>query len=225
MVETSQNGKEKGRGLWTTLVVLVCVLLIPLLVVNLTIIIKSIADPQQVPGFLGYKPLIVLSGSMEPTILPGDIVIVKEVPAEDLQKGDIVSYLRENSVITHRIMEISQTDGNRNFYTKGDNNNADDGVPVTDDMLEGKYLFRIPRLGHAAIFMQTPTGMLLFIAVPLILFILYDVFRRRHYDKREEKATKQLEAELEAMKKKLAEAEASGKPGSDEGRVGEQVSD
>ncbi|MDD4285607.1 MAG: signal peptidase I, partial [Eubacteriales bacterium] len=166
MLETSQKGKAKGRSLWTTLVVVVCVLLIPLLVVNLTIIIKSIADPQQVPGFLGYKPLIVLSGSMEPTILPGDIVIVKEVPAEDLQKGDIVSYLRENSVITHRIMEISQTDGNRNFYTKGDNNNADDGVPVTDDMLEGKYLFRIPRLGHAAIFMQTPTGMLLFIAVP-----------------------------------------------------------
>lgn len=211
MVGTSQNEKAKGHKLWTALVVLVCVLLIPLLIVNLTIIVKSISDPQQVPGFMGYKPLIVLSGSMEPTILPGDIVVVREVPADTLQKGDIVSYMSGKSVITHRIMEISQADGKRNFYTKGDNNNVDDGVPVTDDMLQGKYLFRIPRIGHAAIFMQTPTGMLLFIAVPLILFILYDVFRRRNYDKREEKATRELEAELEAMKKKLAEAEASEK--------------
>ena len=221
MAETSQQEKSKGHRIWTSFIVLVCVLLIPLLIVNLTIIVKSIADPDQVPGFLGYKPLIVLSGSMEPTILPGDIVIVKEVPADTLKEGDIVAYLRETTVITHRIMSINQTDGSRNFYTKGDNNNVDDALPVTDDMMEGKYLFRIPGVGNAAMFMQTPTGIILFIAVPLILFILYDLLRRRKYDKREDKVTRELEAELDAMKKKLAEVESSAKTDSDERPLGE----
>ena len=210
-MQTPQEVKPPGRKISTMIAVLVCVILIPILIVNLTIIIKSFTNPNKVPGFLGYKPLIVLSGSMEPTIFPGDIVLVREVSADNLKEGDIVSYLRGRSVITHRIMEINEADGSRKFYTKGDNNNADDGIAVTAEMLEGKYLLRIPRLGNAAMFMQKPAGIILFVALPLILFILYDIFRRRHYDKKELAMNKKLEEELELMRQKLAEAEAASK--------------
>lgn len=212
-----QGEKLPRRKFSTIIAVLVCLLLIPILIVNLTIIVKSFTNPEKVPGFLGYKPMIVLSGSMEPMILPGDIVVVKEANADSLQEGDIISYLSGKSVVTHRIMEIDAAEGDRKFYTKGDNNNANDGIVVTDDMLEGKFLFNIPRLGHVAMFMQKPAGIVLFIAVPLMLFILYDIFRRRYYDKKEIVMTKKLEEELETMKKKLAEAEARDQKSPDDG--------
>lgn len=204
----AQAGKRSGFKFLNILAILVIVLLVLILVVNLTIIVKSFAEPDQVPGFFGYKPLIVLSGSMEPTILPGDLIIVKEVKPDTLQEGDIISYKKDVSVTTHRITEIVDLEGNREFFTKGDNNNVEDGVAITEDMLEGQYLFRIPGLGNAAMFMQKPAGIIIFIAIPLILFIIYDILRRRHYHKKELAINMKLEEELEEMKKKLAEAEA-----------------
>ncbi|HSN94706.1 MAG TPA: hypothetical protein VLR89_06545, partial [Anaerolineaceae bacterium] len=63
MYKKNQSNSSK---IWTALAVLLCVVLIPILIMNLTIIFKSVAKPQEVPSFFGYKPLIVLSGSMEP---------------------------------------------------------------------------------------------------------------------------------------------------------------
>ena len=55
-----------------------CVVFVPLLLINVTLIVKSYTSPDKVPDFLGYKPFIVLSGSMEPSIMTGDMVFVKE---------------------------------------------------------------------------------------------------------------------------------------------------
>lgn len=209
MEQAERNRQSVGARLSGIIGIVLCVVLIPILVVNLTIIVQSFTHPDKVPGFMGYKPLIVLSGSMEPMIYPGDLVVVKEVPAESLVEGDVIAYLRGGTLISHRIMEIEDVDGERRFYTKGDNNNVGDDLAVTAGMLEGKYLFKISRLGNTAMFMQTPMGMVLFIAAPVLLFILYDVLRRRQYDVREAKVTGELEAELEAMRQKLAEAEAA----------------
>jgi signal peptidase len=143
-VQKPGDTKSAGQKLTSAIALVICILLIPLLIVNLTIILKSFANPDKVPGFLGFKPLIVLSGSMEPAILTGDLVIVREVPADTLKEGDVIAFRRATAVITHRIMKINQNDGNTLFYTKGDNNNADDSAPVTVDLLEGRYLFRIP---------------------------------------------------------------------------------
>jgi signal peptidase I len=157
---------------------------------------------------------------MEPAIFPGDLVIVREAPADDLREGDIIAFRRGATVVTHRIMKINQNDGNPLYYTKGDNNNADDSAPVTVDLLEGRYLLRFPNLGNAAMFMQTPMGIVLFIALPLILFILVDFLRMHRHEKRDAKSAKQLEAELESVKRKLEEAQAAGKPPQENGYSG-----
>lgn len=206
----TSHKKTAGRKIITVLSVLLCILLIPILIINLVVIIQSFVAPDEVPGFLGHKPLIVLSGSMEPAIYPGDIVVVREVSADSLNIGDVIAYRSGTSVITHRISSISSADGSLQFTTKGDNNNIEDAIAVTGNMLEGKYLFRIAGIGHAAMFMQTPVGMIIFIAIPLILFIIYDLFRRRHFEKREKYLTAQLEAELALTKQKLADAEGAG---------------
>jgi signal peptidase len=205
----SSEDKKKGK-VFTVVGIALCVVLIPILIINLTLIIKSFVYPDKVPGFLGYKPFIVLSGSMEPEFYAGDIVLVKEVPSGTLTTGDIIAFRLNNSVVTHRIIEVNDSSGKREYFTKGDNNNTEDNIAITDDMVEGKYLFRISGVGNFALFMQTPLGMVLFIAVPLILFILYDMLRRRHYYLREKELNKKMEEELARMRQQLAEAKAEG---------------
>lgn len=205
----SSEDKKKGK-VFTVVGIALCVVLIPILIINLTLIIKSFVYPDKVPGFMGYKPFIVLSGSMEPEFYAGDIVLVKEAPTGTLTTGDIIAFRLNNSVVTHRIIEINDSEGKREYFTKGDNNNTEDNIAITDDMVEGKYLFRISGVGNFALFMQTPLGMVLFIAVPLILFILYDMLRRRHYYLREKELNKKMEEELARMRQQLADAKAEG---------------
>lgn len=188
--------------------ILLCVVLIPILVVNTTLIVKSFIHPDEVPGFLGYKPFIVLSGSMEPEFYSGDIVIVKETEAGTLKVSDIIAFRSGQSVITHRITEIKDLEaGEKQFITKGDNNNVEDAIKVTSGMLEGRYLLRIAKVGNFAMFLQTPVGMILFVALPLILFVLYDVLRRTLSGKKADKRTLELEAELDRMRSELAAKE------------------
>jgi signal peptidase len=206
----STSEKTKKVRVSAVIGIVLCIILIPILIINLTLIIKSFVYPDKVPGFFGYKPFIVLSGSMEPEFYTGDIVLVKEVPADTLAIGDVIAFRLNNSVVTHRIIEVNNTDGTREFFTKGDNNNTEDNIAITYDMVEGKYLFAVSGLGNFALFLQTPVGMLLFIAVPLIAFILYDILRRRHYYLREKELNKKMEEELARMRQQLESVKSEG---------------
>ncbi|MDD4493248.1 MAG: signal peptidase I [Eubacteriales bacterium] len=202
----SNKGSVKGvlHKIFSALGIILCIVLIPILIVNVTLIVKSFIYPDEVPSFLGYKPFIVLSGSMEPVFFPGDMVLVKEVAPDTLEVGDIIAFRRGDSVITHRITDVTDSSGSREFVTKGDNNNIQDNFKVTPDMVEGIFLFGVAKIGNAAMFLQEPIGLVVFIALPLILFILYDVLRRQTTGKKESKRTKQLEAELELMRQQIA---------------------
>ena len=79
-----------------------CVVFVPLLLINVTLIVKSYTSPDKVPDFFGYKPFIVLSGSMEPSIMTGDMVFVKETDPDSLKVGDVIAYKSGSAVVTHR---------------------------------------------------------------------------------------------------------------------------
>ena len=207
MSETESNKKSRV-GIGTIFGIILCIILIPALVVNITLIVKSFLYPEEVPSFMGYKPFIVLTGSMEPVFYSGDLVMVKEVEADSLQVGDVIAFREGTAVITHRIVQVEGEGKDLRFTTKGDNNNVNDRRPVTVEQLEGVYLYRISKLGNFAMFMQTPVGMALFIALPLLSFILYDILRRTLFERKKAQRTKELEAELESMRQQL---EASAK--------------
>jgi signal peptidase len=192
---TKSGLKKLGHGIGLAL----CVFLSLIIIINVTMIVKSYLHPDKVPDFMGYKPFIVLSGSMEPTILTGDIVLTKTIAAEDIAENDIITFRVDQDVaVTHRVTEVVEEDGKISFLTKGDANVGADAVAVTPDMLEGKYLGRVGGLGHLAIFLQTPMGLLLFVVTPLCLFIIYDMLVRRRGKKSSREA--ELEAELAALR-------------------------
>lgn len=203
-----EKQKKVSRVTTSIIGILICIVIIPIIVMNVTIIVKSYINPDEVPDFLGIKPFIVITGSMEGTIDGGDLVITKEVDPETLEVGDIISYSIGQSVITHRIIDMTEVDGDPAFITKGDANNAEDDEPVIFDQVESIYLFRISGLGNVAMFMQTPQGMLVFIGIPLCLFVLYDIISRRLRTKKERKKDDAMQAELEELRAQLDEKDS-----------------
>lgn len=169
-------------------------------IVNVTMIVKSYTQPEKVPDFLGYKPFIVLSGSMEPAIMAGDLILTKGVDPYDIQVGDVISFrVKDDVVVSHRVVEIAN-DGGLSFLTKGDANVGMDATMVYPEDLEGLYIWRGAGLGRFAIFLQTPIGMLSFVVAPLCLFIIYDIMGRNRRSAQKSSRESELEAEIAALK-------------------------
>jgi len=213
--------KNIGSKIVHGLGIILCIILIPILIVNLTMIVKSVMYPDKVPDFFGYKPFIVLSNSMYPAIETGDLVVVKEVSdANTLQVKDVIAFRnKEGKVITHRINAIDNNEGLA-FVTKGDNNNVEDSSKVKAEALEGKYLFRIPMLGSFAMFLQEPIGLLIFVVTPIAIFIIWDMFSRNSKSKKDSKREEELQAEIDRLRK-LAE-EKTDKEQAEEKEVEEE---
>ena len=180
--------------------IIVLVILIPIIFVNGVIIADSVIHPDEVPSFFGWKPFIVLSGSMETEIMTGDLVITKEIDASKLKVGDIIAFKKDGYVTTHRITSISEVDGQRQYVTKGDNNNTEDEGYATDDMIEGVYKQKISGLGNLAMFVQTPSGMVIALSIPLIFLILMQVSDGKNDRNNLIKKQDDMQKELEKLK-------------------------
>lgn len=139
---------------------------------------------------------------MEPAIQAGDLIFIRETDPSDLQKDDVICYLSSGKAITHRIAGITTgEDGKLQFVTRGDANNSEDQLPVSAGQIQGIWKGgRIGGLGNFILFMQSTTGMILFIVCPLLLFFLWDIWHRRRLDQAENARTKELEAELNALR-------------------------
>lgn len=190
--------------------ILLIIVLLPLFVCNMTLIIKSFVKPEKVPTVFGVAPLIVESGSMKDAILVNDLIFVKAVDAGALQVKDVIAFQppeEGKKVVTHRIVEITEENGVRLFTTKGDNNNTVDQDPVASMQVVGRYFARIPRVGKAAQFLQTPLGMITCVGVPLIAFLTYDVLRRVLYNRKKTEEDSADKEELERLRALAASIE------------------
>jgi len=104
-------------------------------------------------GLFPFQPALVGSGSMEPKMYPGDVVIIAKVPADNVELGDVIQFrVPEEVTIMHRVIEIQETEGgSKVFITKGDNNDQPDSEPVLPDNVVGKAVLTIPKVGWASV--------------------------------------------------------------------------
>ena len=199
------KGSDSVNRVLTVIGSIMCIILIPILIVNCTLIIKSFINKDEVPSFGGVLPLIVLTDSMYPDIKSGDLIICKEIDPKEIEVGDVISFYdpagNGTAVVTHKVIDILEEDGKRSFRTKGINNNTEDKLPVSADKVIAEYSgIRIPAAGNVAIFMQTTAGLIICVIVPIVLFVGYDILRRRKYEKTKGDDLEALMAELEALK-------------------------
>ena len=157
-----------------------------IIVINVTLIAKSEANKKETPDFLGFTPFIIVSGSMEPKIQVNNLIITKKTDLNNIKVGDIISYKDDenNIIITHRVVNIIEQDGQTFFETKGDNNRSNDKKLVSYEQVQGKYLCTIPLVGSLIVYVKTPSGMGLTITFIVCIYILYDIAIREHLRKK-----------------------------------------
>lgn len=132
----------------------------------------------------GPKMLVVLSGSMEPAIHTGSVVIVKPSLTSSGQAaykvGDVITFGKDTKTevpTTHRIISDRVQDGVRFFKTKGDANDTPDVKEVSESEIKGKVMFSVPLAGYVVDFVRKPWGLALVIVLPAA-FIVYDEIRK-----------------------------------------------
>lgn len=226
MLKKSVSNEKEERSasvkyrVFTVVGIVLCVILIPLLIINCTLIIRSYTNADDVPSIGGVMPLIVLSDSMYPLIENGDLIICHSEDAENVKVGDIIAFFDPEgdgtSVVTHRVVEITSQDNSLAFRTKGDANNTDDRSLVPADKLVGVFQSDsvgdgtvLSGIGNVALFMQSTTGLIVCVVIPIVLLVGYDIIRRRIYDKNKKKDTEALLAELQELRTAKAVGEGS----------------
>jgi len=122
-----------------------------------------------------YKLLIVESGSMEPAIHTGSVVVVK--PVKNYKAGDVITFedSGKDRTTTHRILDVEVITGKTQYITKGDANNAEDSSRVPESKVVGKVLTSIPYAGYILAFVKTPLGFVLLVIFPCAIIILEEI--------------------------------------------------
>ena len=131
-----------------------------------------------------YNAYVVLTGSMVPEIMPNDVVVTKKKSAEELEVGDIITFLSSDSrlsgiIVTHRIKNkyYDSTTGKYTFQTKGDANNTEDFALAEDYNIIGEVIFKIPKLGYIQGILASKGGLIIFIFIPCLAVLSYDIVK------------------------------------------------
>ncbi|MBQ6413565.1 MAG: signal peptidase I [Ruminococcus sp.] len=154
--------------------ILSTVLLVAVILLLVVIFITRITG--HVPSVFGYSVFRVQTDSMTPFLQVGDVIIDKKVPAEEIKKGDIITYDclsgdLAGQTITHRVVTDPESRNGTYYYqTQGDR----EGAPLDDiisyDQVEGKFVNKLPWLNKLYTFFLSPYGLLTFILIIIVLF-------------------------------------------------------
>ena len=156
--KTNKNTNHKGRKDGNAFSILTNVMGIILIVLVVLVLV-----PVFLPKILGYQTFNVISGSMEPSLPVGSLVLTKGIPAEEVQVGDVIVFHRGGTAVTHRVVENQVEE--QQFITKGDANKAEDFQPVPYQDLVGVVRHHYATLGALMGFFTTLTGKIILIAL------------------------------------------------------------
>lgn len=180
--------KKKQKPIKFIIGILSYALFIWLLLVGLTLLLY-LGDIKLRASRGDYSPAkfnayVVLTGSMLPDIVPGDVVVTKGYEPEELEVGDIITFLSSDSrfygeTITHRIVEIfvDPTTGEYSYRTKGDNNNTEDMALAYNKDILGKVILKIPKIGYVQDFLISKSGWIIAILIPCLGILAYDIMK------------------------------------------------
>ena len=173
--------ESKGRKILNT--VINVILVIAIIVAAICTYVSFVSSSGNgVPSIFGLQMFSIQTDSMYPILNPGDLIFDKEIQDKStLQKGDIITYWTvingERVLNTHKIYEIYDGGGYLIFATKGENNTAVDSLTVHESEVVGKYWFRVAGLGKVFDYLQTSTGFLIVVVLPVFVFFLFHLIQ------------------------------------------------
>ena len=175
-------------------------------VLGIVLIVAVIAAciPLTVPKFFGYEIYSIVSGSMRPEYPVGTVVYVKDMEPAQVEEGDVIAFVRENSIVVHRVVQNRTVEAR--FITKGDANEINDIDPVPYDNMVGRVEKKFPVAGHFLSIFNTFVGKIYFLGVALIgvLFCALSSLLKdkRGKDLQEKELLEELQKEIDRQKEK-----------------------
>lgn len=159
---------------------------------NMVLLFISSIKHENGISLFSYKAYSITTNSMEPSICSGDVVIVRKVKEEKLQKGDVITFWQGQELITHRIAEVEEESSDKKYVTKGDNNNTEDLQKINFEEIEGKVVLVIPKLGKI---LSALENQIIFLVIILMILIIcfFNIQKQEKRDNRREK--KKIEEE------------------------------
>jgi len=153
------------RVIWNILKNMMIVCLVLILSFNIYSLYQRNVKHERFPMAFGYGYAVIASGSMEPALSWGDLVVVQK--QAHYQKDQVITFIQEGDTraTTHRIVEQTENQ----FVTQGDANNTED-PPIVSKQIFGKVVLTIPLVGYGIRFVGSPLGMLLVIGLFLAMF-------------------------------------------------------
>lgn len=173
---------KKGKRVANTIINIVLVIAI-ILAAICTYTSYVSTSGNGVPSIFGLRIMSIQTESMYPTMKPGDLIFDTAVKdTHELQIGDVITYWTvidgERVLNTHRITEIYDGGGYLIFQTKGDNNTIEDSLTVHESEIVGQYNgMKIAGLGKLFDYLQTSTGFLIVVVIPVAIFFLYHLIQ------------------------------------------------
>jgi signal peptidase len=125
------------------------------------------------PPVVGCRSLTVMSGSMEPAIRTGDIVVTRSIHPLKARVGDVVTFhdpSRGGRLVTHRVRRLQVTGAAVEFETKGDANNTAERWAVPTGGRIGRVVYRMPQFGYVLHRVSAPPARLALVGLPSVLF-------------------------------------------------------
>ncbi|MCQ2561199.1 MAG: signal peptidase I [Clostridia bacterium] len=187
----------------------ICIIVIVFLIAILFSVVTTPAGEN--PNFMGFSAFRIISGSMEPALPVDSFVLVKGVPASELQAGDIISFysrdpLLGGAVNTHRIDSVLVENGLTRFVTKGDANAIADAIPVEVQDIIGKVVFSSVIFGKFVRLISNPLIFGSCIVIPLMIIIFMNI-RNMVKDVKEISERERIDMETAELKAKLGALE------------------
>ena len=180
-IDKIEKKKKRAITLIKIFNILIFLIIVPILIYNITL-----QNPNETPDFLGFKTYEIVSRSMENTINKNDIIVVKKVDKNEINKNDIISFDNGNEIITHRIVEIENINGQTLYTTKGDNNRFADDEKISFEQIEGKYVLKLSKLGYLMNFLKN-RYFLTILFIILIFCFIHIINVKKRIKNREEK--------------------------------------
>ena len=136
-----------------------------------------------VPRILNVQALIVLTGSMEPALPVGSVAFVQKSGDAAVETGDIITFYRPEAaqrvLVTHRVIEVVETEDGEAYKTQGDANDEPDAWLVPGQLVVGEVGIVIPHMGHVTERIRGRNGFLALMAIPGALIILGEIGKIR----------------------------------------------
>lgn len=131
-----------------------------------------LATVLPIPGNVEVR--VVESGSMEPAIMTGSVVVIR--PEADYQVGDVITFASGGLVpTTHRILAFDERGAERAYVTRGDANSADDPGSVSQSSVLGKVIFDVPYAGYVIRGAREPLGFAFLVLLPALIIVIESV--------------------------------------------------